>query len=52
MNEPNAAVEPLSLTLACEEISEAKVNLSSFGFIRNQEIEIISLQILTDRKLT
>ena len=52
MNEPSATVKPLSLTLACEEISEAKVNLSSFGFIRNQEIEIISPQILTDRKLT
>ena len=36
MNEPNATVEPLSLTLAFEEISEATVNLRSFGFIQNQ----------------
>lgn len=45
MNEPNATVEPLSLTLACKEISEAKVNLRSFGFIRNQGINFVRTKL-------
>ena len=53
MNEPNATVEPLSLTLACEKISEAKViwvhSKSRDQFCSN---EIISPQILDYTKLT
>lgn len=45
MNEPNATVEPLSLTLACKEISEAKVNLRSFGFIQNQGINFVRTKL-------
>ena len=51
MNEPNATVEPLSLTLACEEISEAKVNLRSFGFIQNQEIIFVRTKLFHPKSL-
>ena len=51
MNEPNATVEPLSLTLACEEISEAKVNLRSFGFIRNREIIFVRTKLFHPKSL-